>query len=286
MRSVFRASAPLLCTAAAPAGGTAPITPVALRRLKQKLHIRHAIEQHPRSVVTVDAFVALATAAASETTGRGGESMTPDDARAFLRALHAARVVHFSPQHGTVHLRPAELLARVHARAALPPFAATPAAVAERRRLSDAAAVVESKAAGPLASAARWRRRFWAGVAVGSGAQLCTLAYLTFVQFGWDVMEPACFFVTAATSLACGAYFVVCGREHSLQAVDENAVPRVAEARLAASGVAAGEWLRLVAALEEADAAVVDAASPLAVAAPALVSAAAAATTAAAAPAA
>jgi hypothetical protein len=164
--------------------------------------------------------------------------MTVEQAKDFLLLLHEARVV--IAEEDVVFLRPHEVVQRIHSKLGIAPF------VAESLKDSSAAArsTALENSEKALVRTVRWRRRFWSGVALLSAVQMTTLAYLTFVQYDWDVMEPACYFVTMATSIVFYAYFLWYRREHSLRAVDENFLPMKLESELRAADVDVDKLLR------------------------------------------
>jgi hypothetical protein len=182
--------------------------------MRKRAHVQYAITHSPYTIVTTSGFVALCRGA----TNVGEEQMAHTEAVAHLKALHDAKLVVYNAADDIVHLRPSQLLAHAHMDTPLNP-AATMAATAESN-----AAIEEIFPITAATRAARWRRRFWSSIAVASGLQMATMSYLTFVQFDWDVMEPASYFLTSGTALGFFMYFVLLKREHTLTDVDRTAI--------------------------------------------------------------
>ena len=168
--------------------------------------------------------------------------MSQSELDSFLRVLHDARVVLMLDEN-TVHLRPQDAINDVHAAIGAPSLQDMPPQVVdEHAKLRAIVDTHERKSEGAIVRTARFRKRFWSSVALGSGVQMLGLSYLTFVQYDWDVMEPACFFVTAGTSIFFYLYLLLFRREHSLQAVDENLLPQHLDQALQVAGVDAAKW--------------------------------------------
>lgn len=166
--------------------------------------------------------------------------MSDDEATKFLDSLHNARVVVRDDKRVFVH--PIDVINRVHSHLGVPRLAAI-TVNDKMSTLSNDINESAKKSAAPTEATAVWRNRFWGAVAVGSGAQMSVLSYLTFVTYGWDVMEPACYFITCATSVAFYVYFLLYRREQSLQQVDENIIPVVLEKKHRESGVNSKRWI-------------------------------------------
>ena len=189
-----------------------PTTQADLTAIKKTAHANYAVSRAKATVTSTSGFVRLVQGA----TAVASERMTHDEAMAHLKALHAVGAVVYNPAEDVVHLKPAALLTEACAAAGVqPPVLGAPAAAEEPPVLEPTVA----------AKAQRFRQRFWGAVAVGSGTQMTVLAYLTFVTFGWDVMEPASYFVTSFTSLFFYLYYLALKREHSLQDVDRTVLP-------------------------------------------------------------
>lgn len=179
--------------------------------------------------------------------------MTPPEATLYLDALHDARVV--LREGNTVFLRPADVLDKVHRAAGLPKLSLDlPSEAAQREAVQAELSIHKRNAVTAIERAALWRKRFWSGVIVGSGTQMSFLAYLTFVAYDWDVMEPACYFVTCSTSLLFYLYFLLFRREQSLRQVDENFLPVKLTQYFREEGVEVEAWMRNLKQLEALDA--------------------------------
>lgn len=210
----------------------------ALVSLKKKIRVRYAIQSSPKAVLSRAEFISMCTSLKCPS----DELMTAAEVSTFLDVLHGARVV-LLLEGDVVHLRPHEVVDHVHRAIDAPPLRfGTAAHHAELNGVCAAVDRHDKQAAAALVSVALRRKRFWSAVALGSGAQMCVLSYLTFVHFDWDVMEPACFFVSAGTSIFFYLYLVVFRREHSLQTVDENLLPRQLDEALRASSVDVPKW--------------------------------------------
>ena len=193
--------------------------------LKKKLRVRYLVDRCPVSTLTTDQFQRLCTKAVGSTPS--AELMTEDEAKQYLTVLHDARVV--VVEGSTVYMRPVEAVNAVHNALGITPLQTVKTVSLEKQRaLEKSVRTIEE----PLRQTAVWRRRFWSGVAVASGTQMTVLAYLTFIQYDWDVMEPACYFVTCATSLFFYGYFLWFRREQSLTEIDETVLPSVLTKKL------------------------------------------------------
>lgn len=217
--------------AAVAAAAAAAATPSSLisdeeRRLvnsvQKKLRVRYLIARCPAAVVSVPEFLGLCTSARDTP---DAERMTAAEAETFLQTLHDCRVVLRDGEQ--VFLRPAEVVQKVHTTLGIPPVDwALPKERAEQAALHSELSTARQAVEAAVDKVAVQRKRFWSSVAVGSGAQMTLLSYLTFVAYDWDVMEPACYFVTCATSIVFYLYFLYYRREQSLAQVDESLLPR------------------------------------------------------------
>jgi len=158
------------------------------------------------------------------------------DALAYLQALHDATLVIWDGHR--VLLRPTDVARQVYTKLGIRGRAGIfddNDDIIDLNQNSTDINAAQNAAAVAVDRTAMFRRRFWSTVAVGSGLQMTALAYLTFVAYDWDVMEPACYFVTCATSIAFYVYFLVCRREQSLVQVDENVLPKKLQKELVAA---------------------------------------------------
>jgi hypothetical protein len=235
---MLRAARPLLCQAA-------------IDSLKKKIHVRYALHACQKRVLSRSEYHTLCSSPSVPAEYR----MTQSELDSFLIALHEARLV-VMLDNDTLHIRPLELVNDVHAAVGAPPVTpGLPQISDEQAKLRAAIDSHERKSEAALVQTARFRKRFWSAVAVGSGTQMLGLSYLTFVHYDWDVMEPACFFVSAGTSIFFYLYQLLFRREHSLQAVDENLLPKHLDQALQAAGVDAAKWAQDAQRLHELDAA-------------------------------
>lgn len=90
-----------------------------------------------------------------------------------------------------------------------------------------------------LQSLRRRRELYWAKLGLALSAQLLGLGYLTFVTYGWDVMEPVCYFLTSTIALTGAALGIArtkpprCsdGRHHGGEEGNGHAAPMTPFAR-------------------------------------------------------
>jgi hypothetical protein len=239
------------CAAATAAGDNVSLE-AAVARMRKQAHVRYALATTSHEVVTTSGFIALARGATSHVP----EQMTHGEAVAYLRALHAAKLVVFNEADDVVHLRPADLLAEATG-SAVPGTSA--AASASEAKAEEADAILATSAA---TKAARFRRRFWSAVAVGSGLQMTAMSYLTFVMYGWDDMEPPSYFLTTGTGLVFYAWFLFLRREHSYTDLDRTVLANKFAAKAATKRT--NESLLRAAASDKAADAAADAAEPAA----------------------
>lgn len=212
-------------------------------QLSKKVRVRFLLSRCPASEISTKQFELLCTSP-KETQ----HALSEQEAGQFLSALHEARVVIRDGER--VFLQPVHILNRVHASLGIPPFSNS--VICEKkaqlqREIND----FSKTSTASVESTGLWRKRFWGTVAVGSGSQMAILAYLTFITYGWDTMEPACYFLTCATSLAFYLYFLLYRREQSLTQVDENLLPVKLQQRCTDANVNTRRWMDC---LEEVDA--------------------------------
>lgn len=208
--------------------------------LKKKARVRFAIENHPKSVISTEEFTALAT------TGNAAsvpdELMSTEEAKAFLDALNDSGCVIVSGH--SVFLRPEEVISAVYAKVGVAPLNTIhPEEQARTEELLTRLREHDKGLTRAALSTALYRRRFWSGVAVASGLQMAIMAHLTFNVYGWDTMEPASYFLTTSTALACYLYFVIYKREHSYATVDDNLMPAKLESNAKIASVDLKKWI-------------------------------------------
>ncbi|CCW70388.1 unnamed protein product [Phytomonas sp. Hart1] len=86
----------------------------------------------------------------------------------------------------------------------------------------------------------------WAFIALLSGIQMLVLAYLTFVVYGWDVMEPVCYFIPSATALCIYAYFLYFRKQCTCGNLDRNIKDFLLDAHLKCPESGLKEWFHHV----------------------------------------
>lgn len=147
--------------------------------------------------------------------------MSPEEANNYLFNLQYAGAVTLS-ELGIVDFTPDQTVNSVLLRTGLPPLATCIPAV-EKRKLEIDTLVNKEKDEIMLKirSVQMWRKRFWGATTLFSATQMFTLSYLTFIVYGWDVMEPICYFITTATALASCAYFLYFRKTHSYEHLDD-----------------------------------------------------------------
>ncbi|CCW62912.1 unnamed protein product [Phytomonas sp. EM1] len=213
--------------------------PIALHLLKKKLHVQSLLSIQGTKVITIDAFLSFCT--------HGSRipqefRMTCSEANTYLQILlkngQAVRI-----GKDLLHLEPEEIINAVHLKAGLPllsqdaPFIAIP-----RDRSTALAYQREHAVSEKLHNMLIHQKNFWALMALFSGIQMAFLAYLTFVVYDWDVMEPVCYFVTAGTALCIFAYFLYFKRECSCGNLDKKIKGYLLEAHLKSSQSGLQEW--------------------------------------------
>jgi hypothetical protein len=200
--------------------------------LSKKLRVRHLLSLCPASIISIDEFRHVCMSAKNPE-----DSMDDKETTLFLDSLHQARIV-IRDDH-RVFIRPNDVVNRVHSKLGVPRFTAT--------TMHDKSIFLDRELNGcakrGTEATALWRNRFWGTVAVGSAAQMSILSYLTFITYGWDIMEPACYFVTCATSVFFYVYFLLYRREQSLVQVDENILPLVLQKHCRESGIDSKRWI-------------------------------------------
>lgn len=153
--------------------------------------------------------------------------MTREESERFLKSLcNAAQIIAIS--NDTVFLSPRDVTDAVHTEAGLPCLSrGLPLLVRQQSALTACVEKADECAKASVCKAVGEQRTFWAAMALLSGAQMTVLAYLTFQVYGWDVMEPVCFFVTAVTGLCSFAYFLRFRTESTFENVNDELLPRV-----------------------------------------------------------
>lgn len=192
--------------------------------LSKKLRVRHVLTQCRAASMSRAEFKQICAS----------NEMSSEEATELLVAFHKARVV--VSDEDRVYVRPAEIINRIHQHLQVPQLSLSTAEHINFQRDQNAISQVTE-------ATSLWRKRFWSAIAVGSGVQMSVLSYLTFITFGWDIMEPVCYFVTCTTSIAFYVYFLLFRREQSLQQVDENFLPVILERRCAEAGVNSKKWI-------------------------------------------
>ncbi|KEG10884.1 hypothetical protein DQ04_03191080 [Trypanosoma grayi] len=186
-----------------------------MRFLKKRLQVRCAADCSHKSVFTREEFIALCT---SNPYVPISERMTLREAEDFLQTLHRAREVIMV--RGCVYTKPSDVVDAVHIKAHLPKLLHGTHACSSQH-----VGTHSGSAATCAPKNVTCRRDFWAAISLISGSQMTLLAYLTFIVYDWDVMEPICYFVTTFTALSLYAYSLVFRRECSFNAVDNQLFP-------------------------------------------------------------
>eukprot|EP00758_Cryptobia_borreli_P005600 Tbor_TRINITY_DN4930_c0_g1::TRINITY_DN4930_c0_g1_i1::g.9656::m.9656/K20858/MCU; calcium uniporter protein, mitochondrial len=186
-----------------------------LEGLKLKSQIRCALELHEKTIIKTSEYETIALEAT-------GGAMSSLQAREYLTVLAEAGEVILVGDD--VYLRPIEVINEVFAEAGVPkPINDMHPSDAERYRiLCDSVKDNEVLLQGAAIRAARHRQRIWSGVALVSGAQMALFAYLTFLKYDWDIMEPITYFVSLGTAIVFYLFCIVYKRHHSLYGVDET----------------------------------------------------------------
>ncbi|ORC84156.1 uncharacterized protein TM35_000481170 [Trypanosoma theileri] len=182
--------------------------------LKRKLRVRCALDCSHKNVLTKDEFIVLCT---TNPYTPPDERMTLSEASEYLEKLHRAREV--IVLRDFVYTKPSEVANTVYVMLRLPTLRLeTPSCVNKHASKSnvDATSVQDKEMR---------RRNFWATVSLLSGIQMSFLAYLTFIVYDWDVMEPVCYFVTTFTALCFYAYSLLFRRECTFHTVENQLFP-------------------------------------------------------------
>ena len=185
--------------------------------LRRMVLLRYLLHQQPPKHLTLAQFCDVARRAGME---------SHDEQKAALLKLHAARHVVYVEQHDIIHTDPEDVVRRC-----------CDALGVSNSNVEQHSPVAANTEAAPLvlSETSLWRKRFWGAVAAGGGAQIVLLSFLTFVKYDWDVMEPACYFLSTAWSLLFYLYFIVFRKEHTLRSVDETVLPSVLERKFSSA---------------------------------------------------
>jgi len=219
--------------------------------LRKKLFARSALELSNQSIYNRSAFLSVLT---SHPTTPARYRMSEAEAHDYLDALVRARSV--VPVGDHIYTNPKDVIDAVHLKCGLPIVPLAAPSLEERRKALLGEVTAAMKANMPvLRQVVQKERDLWALTAVGSGAQMLTLSYLTFRLYGWDVMEPVCFFVTSGTALLSYGYFLYFRSEHSYSSVDDNLVPHRLTSHMAGTNFDSHRALRGVTALKDVHAA-------------------------------
>jgi hypothetical protein len=205
-----------------------PTTPEGALWWRRRAEAHYALRHTPYRVLpTANAVALIRTGAAvppraEDLRPRGSsglpEGMSEAEALEFLEAAHAAGIVVYNAAEGLVHTRPASIRAEADALGG-----AAPTAEAQTRAATGAAAAAELDA---HIRAARGWKRFWAFVLLGASAQMALFAYLTFIAYGWDTMEPVTYFTGMAYAIVFLAYFYLHRRESTYHVIDRHILSR------------------------------------------------------------
>ncbi|KAK7196752.1 hypothetical protein NESM_000615000 [Novymonas esmeraldas] len=215
--------------------------------LRKALFARSAIDLSGKKVLRKDAFLALLTNGALTPPQL---RMTSAEAAKYVNTLKRAKMV--VEVHGYVYTDVKVIVDAVHLKSGLPLVPATSKDIEDSyRALEGSLAAFKRLGAPAVERAVRREKEFWATTAVGSGVQMLVLAYLTFQVYGWDVMEPVTFFVTAATALCAYAYFLYFRREHSYESVDDSFLPHLLMKELSVMRVDADKAIRDMKAMQQ-----------------------------------
>ncbi|KAG5505832.1 hypothetical protein JKF63_05168 [Porcisia hertigi] len=214
--------------------------------LRKALFARSAIDLCGRKILPKEAFVALLT--------RGHLTpprfqMSDDEAVKYMDTLkHAKMIVEVGDY---IYTDVKAVVDAVHLKSGLPLVPA----VSKRLTniyfsLSGSLAAFNRQVSSGVERTVRFEKEFWAATALGSSIQMFVLAYLTFQVYGWDVMEPVTFFVTAISALCSYAYFLCFRSQHSYESVDDRFVPRLLMKELSVLHVDAEKAMRDVKAMQ------------------------------------
>ncbi|RNF01872.1 hypothetical protein TraAM80_06713 [Trypanosoma rangeli] len=183
--------------------------------LKKKLRARCVVDCSGKRFFTKQEFLTLCT---TNPYAPINERMTTVEAARYLEQLQQAREVIVMGEY--VYIRPSDVVNAVYHRLQLPTLSRRTPTYMQQRATQELFAVSTKDKNGIV-----FRRDFWAIVSLLSGAQMTLLAYLTFVVYGWDVMEPVCYFVTTFTVLCTYAYSLVWRRACTFHAVEDHLFP-------------------------------------------------------------
>lgn len=199
--------------------------------LKKRAFARIAIELSSQKVYRRKEFFLLLTS------GRYTPKeyrMTNSEADDYFSVLSRSGiiVVHDDFVYGNTK----DVIDAVHLKCGLPLVSSSTPDLLKKRAMCSAVLSNARQAVKPaITRAVQKEKDFWAFVATCSGMQMLVLAYLTFQVFGWDVMEPASYFLTTATALCSYGYLLCFRREHSYTSVDDYLLPWHMENELSTS---------------------------------------------------
>ncbi|KAH9597739.1 Calcium uniporter protein [Trypanosoma melophagium] len=183
-----------------------------MQHLKRKLRVRCALDCSHKNVLTKKEFIALCT---TNPYTPPGERMTLSEASDYLEKLHRAREV--IVLRDFVYTNPSEVVNTVYMMLRLPTLRPEiPACV--KKHTSENKYIADTFVQEEVTR----RRNFWATVSLLSGIQMSFLAYLTFIVYDWDVMEPVCYFITTFTALCVYAYSLLFRRECTFHSVENQ----------------------------------------------------------------
>ncbi|RNF22124.1 uncharacterized protein Tco025E_03286 [Trypanosoma conorhini] len=183
--------------------------------LKKKLRARCVLQCSDKRLLTKKEFITLCTTNPYAPTN---ERMTTDEAEQHLERLQQAREVIL--MGGYVYIRPSDVVNVVNHRLQLPTLTRGAPTYVQQSATQQLVAVSKAKKKGAVCS-----RDFWAMVSLLGATQMAILAYLTFLVYGWDVMEPVCYFVTTFTALCAFAYSLVWRRDCTFHVVEGQLFP-------------------------------------------------------------
>lgn len=201
--------------------------------LKKKIFARCMLASHRGKSISKGTFMKCCVAGAYTPPEL---RMTPGEAEAYLESLKkACNVVQMGD---TIFLDPRSVVNAVHSEAGLPALSCgTPSLLEQQKSLKASLQAARNVCMPSVVSAVRKEKEFWAYTAFLSGLQMTGLAYLTFLVYGWDVMEPVCFFTTSATALCSYGYFLYYSQEHSYEDVDNHVLPATLASELRVANI-------------------------------------------------
>lgn len=165
--------------------------------LRRKLYVRMILANMSSNTISRQDFVALCTSSPHIPTS---SRMTSAEANQFLSSLiNACQVVPVTSS--VLFLRPIDVVSAVHARSGIEH-------VCGHRNITNVARLGGTQKPTPVT---RWtwsKQEFFAFWAFLSSLQMSTLAFFTFHIYGWDIMEPICFFLTLFTNIFMFAQFI------------------------------------------------------------------------------